>query len=813
MELLKPCHLHTGISEREHLSGLSSPEKFHCELDRDSGSNEAPSGGEKVYVTVGKTVEKALALIQWSLEQFCGREICLVHVHQPSPLIPTLLGKMPATRAIPEVVSAYRRQEREETKKLLHNYLTRCRAFKARASFIMVEADQVQEGIVDIVNQYTVTTLIIGAVPENCSAFKKSSSKANYAVKYVPPFCEILFVYKGKHVWTRDALEKPVILAESGNTADMMSPESVQPNHNLDIRHAGIENWLQGQPVYSELVAHNSTARRCVTNHSGTFFSSTGSSNCSGSSAYIRDSSNPGVRIEEENQNRQAEASSSEELMKHRRLESEVLEVLNKVKALEIAYLSESKTRREAEDTLKSTIQEQQKLLKEREEIERELQRTMRNVALLDNRAQEANQRREEVVEELHIAQANIATLQLETQRIKRHKMEAADCLDRWRGRGQARTVNCNGHVGLHGDFRELVELSSLEVQSATCDFSESFKIGQSVFGCVYKGEMLGRTVAIKKLHHHNMQGQFEFQQEVQVLGKLRHPHLVTLLGACSETWSLVSEYLPNGSLQDQLFQKFKCCPLSWKDRVRIIAEFSSALCYLHSSKPEKIVHGALKPENILLDSKLRCKICDFGISRLISNQTLRSPSFRQVGEPNNLLPHTDPEFCRTGKLTSKSDVYAFGVIILQLITGRHPAGLIYEVRRAVSSGKMDNIVDLSAGEWSMTVVKRLVELSLQCCELQARNRPEVTPALVKELEQLHTSEERHVPNFFLCPITQEIMHDPQIAADGFTYEGEAIRGWLENGHETSPMINLELENLHLTPNHTLRQAIQDWLC
>lgn len=240
---------------------------------------------------------------------------------------------------------------------------------------------------------------------------------------------------------------------------------------------------------------------------------------------------------------------------------------------------------------------------------------------------------------------------------------------------------------------------------------------------------------------------------QVQVLGKLHHPHLVTLLGACSESWSLVYEYLPNGSLQDQLFHKSNSYPLPWKDRVRIIAEISSALCYLHSSRPEKIVHGALKTENILLDSKLRCKICDFGISRLVTGGTLRSPSFRQVAEPKNAFPYTDPEFYRTGKLTPKSDVYAFGLIVLQLLTGRPPLGLLSDVRRAVSSGKMDNIVDSSAGEWSMMVVKRLVELSLQCCELQARNRPDVTPTLVKELEQLHALEERPVPSFFLCPI------------------------------------------------------------
>ncbi|CAL5345198.1 unnamed protein product [Camellia sinensis] len=225
------------------------------------------------------------------------------------------------------------------------------------------------------------------------------------------------------------------------------------------------------------------------------------------------------------------------------------------------------------------------------------------------------------------------------------------------------------------------------------------------------------------------------------------------------------------------------------------------------------IVHGDLKPENILLDSNLNCKLYDFGICRLMPGETLRCPSFRRYTEPKGAFSYTDPEVHRTGSLTPKSDVYSFGLIILQLLTGRTPVGL--------------SILDSSAGEWPNLVSKQLVDLGLQCCELNSRDRPELTPSLVKELEQLHTSEELPVPSFFLCPILkgtvpdsdywwfcfQEIMHDPQEAADGFTYEGDALHGWLESGRETSPMTNLRLDHLHLTPNHALRLAIQDWLC
>lgn len=242
---------------------------------------------------------------------------------------------------------------------------------------------------------------------------------------------------------------------------------------------------------------------------------------------------------------------------------------------------------------------------------------------------------------------------------------------------------------------------------------------------------------------------------QVQVLGKVQHPHLVTLLGVCPEAWSLVYEYLPNGSLQDHLFRKSNISSLTWKTRTRIIAEISNALCFLHSSKPENIVHGDLKPDNILLSTDLSCKICDFGICRLVSEDNLSCPSFRRSTEPKGAFTYTDPEFQRVGVLTPKSDIYSFGLIILQLLTGRPPVGLPTEVRKAVSCGKLASILDSSTGEWPTFVSRRLAELGLQCCQLSSRDRPDLTPSLVRELEQLHVSEERPVPSYFLCPILQ----------------------------------------------------------
>ncbi|XP_022732533.1 U-box domain-containing protein 33-like [Durio zibethinus] len=848
MELLNPAHLPHQDPTREPISGFS----FSREVDRPASTRlseiaeEAGGGGagekDKVFVAVGKSAEKAVNLILWTLGRFGGKDICLLHVHQPSPLIPTLLGKLPASQANDEVVSAYRRKEKEELKKRLENYLSVCRKLKVKTSIITIEADQVHKGILELVKRHSIRNLVMGATPENCRMMKKSSSKSSYVARNAPCFCDIWFINKGKLVRTREASEDPgslPLVVQATTTAQMLAnslprskvdslvhPENLHSKSAQSITFAGTTPLTESEPDHMD-VSLTPTLSSFATRYSPHYYRIFSSPSCtSGSesaSSEMTLSLDSYSKYEEESlcsrlreASMEAEASRNEALaesLKCQKLESEAIEAINKLKDFESAHVHEVILRKQAEEALRTTMQGQEKLIKEKEEVTRELQKTMRNVALLNSRAQEANCRHDEADGELKLIKASIATLRQEKQRIRQQKLEAVRWLERWRSRGEAGAATCNGFIGLVEDLPELAVFSLADVEAATCNFSESFKIGMGGHGCVYKGEMLGRTVAIKKLYPHNMQGQSEFRQEAQVLSKLQHPHLVTLLGVCPEAWSLVYEYLPKGSLQDRLFKKTSVSPLTWETRARIVAEISSALCFLHCNKPEKIVHGDLKPENILLDSELSCKICDFGISRLVTEDTLYCPSFRRSSEPKGAFPYSDPEFHRIGVLTPKSDIYAFGLIILQILTGRPPVGLAGEVRKAVSCGKLASILDTSAGEWPTFVARRLVDLGLQCCELYGRDRPDLRPSLVRELGQLHISEERPVPSFFLCPILQEIMHDPQVAADGFTYEGEAIRGWLENGRETSPMTNLKLSHLHLTPNHALRQAIQDWLC
>ncbi|XP_020695411.1 U-box domain-containing protein 33 [Dendrobium catenatum] len=798
------------------------------------------TSSETVHVAVGRSPEKTLRLLEWTFQRFQCREIVLVHIHRPSSTIPTLLGNLPADQANEKLVSAYRLEERRNTEKLLLRYFSICYRSQVQAKVILVEAEYIQKGIVDVVKKHAIRKLVMGASPDRCFKVKSVFSKAIYITKSAP-FCEIWFVHKGKFVWVREAIDLNETLSSETIKIKSSQNQSTVPmrdtkydrsasfstkeleNHGegslSQFYSAGETDLLADSDISPSVFSVDSENKSLVASKTTLF-----TSRCEKTSPT---KANPKGDPELENFSRNlkeiiAETENAEkdvyaDLSKRKEIECAVTKTLSMVKSSEASQLREVKIREELEELIVVTKLKQNELVNQIEKSMKELQSTMENVAILDVRVREMFHRKDKATVELDSTMSSIAALKLENQKIQHQRDEYVQQIERLRCNHRRKSKICNKFIGLGSDSLDFKEFPLSDLQTATFGFSDAFMIGQGGLGCVYKGEMLNRSVAIKKFHHHSIQGQREFQQEVFVLSKLRHPNLVTLIGACPEALSLVYEYFPNGNLHDRIICKTMSPPLAWMTRVRIIAEISCALLFLHSSKPEKVVHGDLKPMNIFLDSNLSCRISGFGFCELLLDQVAAGyPLLRQTSVPKNPcseFPYSDPEYQRTGILTSKSDVYSFGIIVLQLLTGRPPLGLATEVRRAVLSHRLSDLLDLTAGEWPINVSERLAEFGLKCTELCGRNRPELTPAVVRELELLHSKRERTVPTSFVCPIFQEIMYDPVAAADGFTYERTAILEWLDNGRATSPMTNLELENLNLFPNHALKLAIQDWLC
>ena len=229
---------------------------------------------------------------------------------------------------------------------------------------------------------------------------------------------------------------------------------------------------------------------------------------------------------------------------------------------------------------------------------------------------------------------------------------------------------------------------------------------------------------------------------QVRVLSHLRHPNLVRLIGSCPEVFALIYEYLPCGSLEDRLNCKDKSPPLSWQARICIATELCSVLVYLHCIKPHSIVHGDLKPSNVLLDSNFFCKLSDFGICRMLCHDKSSSnnTTLCHFTDPKGTIPYIDPEFVDTGKLTRKSDVYSFGIILIQLLTGRSAIKLANAVQNALDARNLKALLDPSAGDWPFELAQELARLALRCCDKNRKNRPDLGSDVRNVLEQMRAS-------------------------------------------------------------------------
>ncbi|KAK6152381.1 hypothetical protein DH2020_015016 [Rehmannia glutinosa] len=219
------------------------------------------------------------------------------------------------------------------------------------------------------------------------------------------------------------------------------------------------------------------------------------------------------------------------------------------------------------------------------------------------------------------------------------------------------------------------------ELKQATRNFSNTAKLGEGGFGCVFKGVIKSSDdpakkldVAIKQLGKRGLQGHKEWMTEVNVLGGVDHPNLVKLIGYCAEDDErgiqrlLIYECMPNGSVEDHLSVK-SASSLSWAMRLRIALDAARGLAYLHEEMDFQIIFRDFKSSNILLDEQWNAKLSDFGLARLGPSEGLTHVSTEVAGT----MGYAAPEYVRTGHLTSKSDVWSYGVFLYELITGRRP--------------------------------------------------------------------------------------------------------------------------------------------
>ncbi|CAN7053326.1 unnamed protein product [Brassica rapa subsp. trilocularis] len=294
----------------------------------------------------------------------------------------------------------------------------------------------------------------------------------------------------------------------------------------------------------------------------------------------------------------------------------------------------------------------------------------------------------------------------------------------------------------------EDLELPLMEFEAvaiATNNFSDGNKLGKGGFGIVYKGMLPdGKEIAVKRLSKKSLQGTGEFKNEVRLIARLQHLNLVRLLGCCVDKGEkmLIYEYLENLSLDSHLFDKIRRSNLSWQKRFDIANGIARGLLYLHQDSRFRVIHRDLKASNILLDKNMTPKISDFGMARIFGREETEANTRKVVGT----YGYMSPEYAMDGIFSMKSDVFSFGVLLLEIISGKKTNGfynsnrdlnLLGFVWRYWKEGKGIEIVDpIIIDDSSSAVLRtheilRCIQIGLLCVQERAEDRPVMSTVMV----------------------------------------------------------------------------------
>ncbi|KAM3302399.1 G-type lectin S-receptor-like serine/threonine-protein kinase [Capsicum chacoense] len=298
---------------------------------------------------------------------------------------------------------------------------------------------------------------------------------------------------------------------------------------------------------------------------------------------------------------------------------------------------------------------------------------------------------------------------------------------------------NDNSNQSRHEDF-ELPVFDLLTLTNATDNFSFANKIGEGGFGQVYKGVLEGgREVAVKRLSETSEQGLHEFKNEVNCIAKLQHRNLVKLLGCCiqGEEKMLVYEYMPNKSLELYIFDEERSKLLDWPKRFNIINGIARGLMYLHQDSRLRIIHRDLKASNVLLDTEMNPKISDFGMARSFRGDETGANTCRVVGT----YGYMSPEYAVEGIFSVKSDVFSFGVLVLEIVSGKknrrfvhpdHNLNLLGHAWMRHNEGRTSELVDPNlVDSCNISEVLRSVHVGLLCVQQNPEDRPSMSTVIM----------------------------------------------------------------------------------
>lgn len=796
---------------------------------------------EKVYVAVGNDLQDNFKTLEWALRKWSSQPIHMVILHVSRNISKEFVygpfGKLPASSVSEEVLEVLRKKEQEK----IENLLSKCIAFcgKVKAEGVKVEKydEPIHKLIVDLISRLHITKLVMGLtfMKSFSSSWKPKGaiSGSFYVHRHKPDFCQLYLISAGKLVHQRWEGEDGIMEDDQGVTVAKLKEKSIFKgwlgkmfNDNISLErnststppspansdspdlHCQWERYAEEIEAYfQELLISCKEDDNFEDHGMGSPVKPEVPEDAITTMSPAEKIEALKRKIEEAHQTIQLKKKESKENMeRHSKAEWAITLCNERLEDIEARAKEEVTNRVALQKDLEAEKDKLYEMSRDNEESRSKLKLLLQLQSELSNKLQISNLAKVHAEARLEKAVITRGEMVREIEELRRQRDVLQRRIEFCREKDTIEMVNRLTEVSC--GFQEYTED---EIRLATDNFAERLRLKSGgEWTNVYRGRINhATTVAFKMLKSPNGLSQDDFRWKMRFLSQVRHPHIVAIVGFCSELRCIAFEFMHSGSLRDILHsphKKSRRCnwPLRWHNRIRIAHDVASGLGFLHSAKHAPMIHGCLTPSNILLDHNLVAKISNFGLEGLESHDS------KDV--------HVD--------------IQAFGAILVQLLTGRNSSGLLEQVMTMDRMGLVE-VLDQMAGRWPLDLAEEIAGIALTCLSVDPASAAgfDIGPIIDKLKHLRRRADEivarggneaaigmgtdrnklKGVPNMFICPLLQEVMKNPHVAADGVSYELEAIEDWLWTGHDTSPATNSKLKHKFLTPNHTLRAFIQDW--
>lgn len=765
---------------------------------------------EKVYVAIGHDVPEGLATLEWTLRKWSSSQISIVILHADinRDYVYTYYGKLPASYVNDESVDLLYKYQQGKLNKILQQYIDFCGEVKTETLNIAKYDQPIHRRILQLISGLRICKLVMGATVLKSSSWKFGNliMGLKKIQQRKPDFCELYLISGGKLFFLKEENNEGFIEDDQGvmiaklnskrgsfkgwigkmypknpkNPRDSPSSSSSADSPSIWERSSEeIEDYFKQLLESNEDEENSETGQASNANNGFTELDIPQHLNPRQKTEFLR------VKIGEARDAIHLKRKEAKEsALRYSKAEWAITLCTSRAEDLEARLNEETMKRGDIEKELDSIreqltetrngIEQNRSNLDSTLEIQRELSNKLKSSTLSKSQSEE------QLTKMIH----KRASMIQEIEKLRKQKDVMQRRIEFCRDKEAIETVTRLNHLSF-----SYKEFTADEIWSGTEQFSENFRIKCSGdFTNVYKARINQTTVAVKLCEV----SEEEFCSKVKILTGVQHPHLVAMLGFCTELKCIVFEYMHGGCLRNVLLtNRRKKQALNWHARVCIAAEVCSGLTFLHLSKPRPIVHGNLNLSNILLDRNNVAKLHGFRSDFSYNESDIRS------------------------------DIKDFGSLVLQLLTGRNLGFL-----ETTNEAAVMEVFEQRVGEWPLEVAMELAGIAVRCSggytgmimvmkEMEAVKKKAddvaVEVGCLGNEFSADVDEETVIPSFFFCPILQDVMRDPHVASDGTSYEFSAIQRWLDMGHNTSPLTNLELEHKRLTPNRTLRNLIQDW--